>query len=78
MSFFRGLKDLITGGTTNKKKVVINECIQKDINPSERWTNIGELGDGAFGKVYKVNYVSSQTISLTRPYSVALAYYILC
>ena len=27
--------------------------LTKDINPSDVWEVCGELGDGAFGKVYK-------------------------
>lgn len=28
--------------------------MKRDLNPEEFWEIIGELGDGAFGKVYKV------------------------
>ena len=37
-----------------KKKVKYYENLQRDIDPRETWETQGELGDGAFGKVYKV------------------------
>lgn len=36
-----------------KKKVKQYEHVHRDINPYDLWEIIGELGDGAFGKVYK-------------------------
>uniref|UniRef100_H3D9S9 non-specific serine/threonine protein kinase n=1 Tax=Tetraodon nigroviridis TaxID=99883 RepID=H3D9S9_TETNG len=36
-----------------KKKVKQYEHVHRDINPNDIWELIGELGDGAFGKVYK-------------------------
>lgn len=38
-----------------KKKVKQYEHVHRDINPNDIWELIGEIGDGAFGKVYKVN-----------------------
>ncbi|XP_061607356.1 serine/threonine-protein kinase 10 isoform X1 [Phyllopteryx taeniolatus] len=36
-----------------KKKVKQYEHVHRDINPNDQWEIVGELGDGAFGKVYK-------------------------
>ncbi|XP_042354822.1 serine/threonine-protein kinase 10 [Plectropomus leopardus] len=36
-----------------KKKLKQYEHVHRDINPNDLWEIIGELGDGAFGKVYK-------------------------
>ncbi|XP_077298165.1 sterile20-like kinase [Arctopsyche grandis] len=58
MSFFTNLKNLKKvlhlggGGNDAKKKRVFNN-IRMDCSPDEYWEMIGELGDGAFGKVYK-------------------------
>lgn len=58
MSFFvEKLRQLFTGGGDNKnKKVKLNEHLKRDQDPNELWEIIGELGDGAFGKVYKVRW----------------------
>lgn len=37
-----------------KKKVKQYEHVHRDINPNDIWEIVGELGDGAFGKVFKV------------------------
>ncbi|KAL3970780.1 reticulon-1 [Sarotherodon galilaeus] len=36
-----------------KKKAKQYEHVNRDVNPNDIWEIIGELGDGAFGKVYK-------------------------
>ncbi|MCI4387023.1 hypothetical protein PGIGA_G00069470 [Pangasianodon gigas] len=38
---------------TDKKKVKQYEHVHRNVNPAEVWEIVGELGDGAFGKVYK-------------------------
>lgn len=57
MAFFGKLKGIFGGsgggGEVNKKKSK-SSIIKRDQDPSLLWDIIGELGDGAFGKVYKV------------------------
>ena len=50
MAFFRRL---FQGGGKNKKTDYPN--VIQGVDPLESWLQIGELGDGAFGKVYKVS-----------------------
>ncbi|XP_068112819.1 STE20-like serine/threonine-protein kinase isoform X2 [Hyperolius riggenbachi] len=50
MSFFNFRKIFKLGGEKKKKQY---EHVKRDHNPEEVWEIIGELGDGAFGKVYK-------------------------
>lgn len=53
MSFLNNLKKVFhLGGAEAKKKRLYNN-IRMDTDPNEYWDMIGELGDGAFGKVYK-------------------------
>uniref|UniRef100_A0A3Q2TC91 non-specific serine/threonine protein kinase n=1 Tax=Fundulus heteroclitus TaxID=8078 RepID=A0A3Q2TC91_FUNHE len=38
---------------TERKKLKQYEHVHRDVNPNDIWEIVGELGDGAFGKVYK-------------------------
>ncbi|KAM9450400.1 serine/threonine-protein kinase 10 [Clarias gariepinus] len=38
---------------TDKKKVKQYQHVHRNVNPADVWDLVGELGDGAFGKVYK-------------------------
>lgn len=51
MAFFN-FRKIFKLGTEKKKKQY--EHVRRDENPEEIWEIIGELGDGAFGKVFKV------------------------
>lgn len=54
MSFLSGLKKVLHLGSNEAKKKKVFNNIRMDCDPEEFWEMIGELGDGAFGKVYKV------------------------
>ncbi|XP_033757536.1 STE20-like serine/threonine-protein kinase isoform X2 [Pecten maximus] len=53
MSFLNSFRKLFRFGGEDTKKKEDNKNIKRDIDPSQFWDVIGELGDGAFGKVYK-------------------------
>lgn len=56
MSFFNFRKIFKLGGEKKKKQY---EHVKRDLNPEDYWEIIGELGDGAFGKVFKVRHIFS-------------------
>lgn len=56
MSFLSNLKKVLHFGANDAKKKKAFNNIQMDCDPKDYWDMIGELGDGAFGKVYKVGF----------------------
>ncbi|XP_060693089.1 serine/threonine-protein kinase 10 isoform X2 [Hemiscyllium ocellatum] len=50
---FANFKKILRLSTFEKKKNKQYEHVRRDCNPEESWQVVGELGDGAFGKVYK-------------------------
>lgn len=56
MSFLSSFKKLFGLGGEVKKRGIENRNIITDKDPNVVWEIVGELGDGAFGKVYKVTW----------------------
>uniref|UniRef100_A0A8C6NY35 non-specific serine/threonine protein kinase n=1 Tax=Nothobranchius furzeri TaxID=105023 RepID=A0A8C6NY35_NOTFU len=49
-----------------KKKVKHYEHVHRDINPNDIWEIVGELGDGAFGKVYKARNKETDVLAAAK------------
>ena len=62
MPFFSNLKKVLSLGSSGldskKKKDKIFANIKAGANPEDEWEIVGELGDGAFGKVHKARHRS--------------------
>ena len=56
MSFFSNLKKVLNIGTSERKKKPTFSNIRLEENPEDFWELVGELGDGAFGKVHKARH----------------------
>ncbi|CAJ0946878.1 unnamed protein product, partial [Mesorhabditis belari] len=54
MSLFGKFKNLFKGSQQDSFKTPLPAIIQNNVDPRDTWQIIGELGDGAFGKVEKV------------------------
>nr|XP_057913932.1 STE20-like serine/threonine-protein kinase isoform X2 [Doryrhamphus excisus] len=63
MSFFN-FRKIFKFGPDRKKKQY--EHVHRDVNPEEIWDIIGELGDGAFGKVYKAQNKQNGTLAAAK------------
>lgn len=63
---FANFKRILRLSTFEKKKCKQYEHVRRDFNPEEIWEVIGELGDGAFGKVYKVMVQGTSVLCLGR------------
>ncbi|XP_038152486.1 STE20-like serine/threonine-protein kinase isoform X1 [Cyprinodon tularosa] len=63
MSFFNFRKIFKLGPDKKKKQY---EHVHRDVNPEEIWQIIGELGDGAFGKVYKAQNKQNGTLAAAK------------
>jgi len=53
MSLFERLWNLLSDDTKKKSKVHLQN-VTRNQNPLDLWEIVSEIGDGAFGKVYKV------------------------
>uniref|UniRef100_A0A2P2HZL7 STE20-like serine/threonine-protein kinase n=1 Tax=Hirondellea gigas TaxID=1518452 RepID=A0A2P2HZL7_9CRUS len=61
MPLFSKVRDIFKSGTSvRRKKVYHNVLLQ---NPDEIWSIKGEIGDGAYGKVYKAENISNGTLA---------------
>ncbi|XP_026745478.1 serine/threonine-protein kinase 10-like, partial [Trichoplusia ni] len=67
MSFFNNLKKVLHLGSGNdaRKKKVFNN-IRDNSDPSDNWDMVGELGDGAFGKVYKAQHKTTGQLAAAK------------
>ncbi|XP_035028628.1 STE20-like serine/threonine-protein kinase isoform X1 [Hippoglossus stenolepis] len=63
MSFFNFRKIFKLGPDRKKKQY---EHVHRDVNPEDIWEMIGELGDGAFGKVYKAQNKHNGTLAAAK------------
>ncbi|XP_041516832.1 STE20-like serine/threonine-protein kinase isoform X2 [Microtus oregoni] len=63
MSFFNFRKIFKLGSEKKKKQY---EHVKRDLNPEEFWEIIGELGDGAFGKVYKAQNKETNVLAAAK------------
>ncbi|KAM9803788.1 STE20-like serine/threonine-protein kinase [Neosynchiropus ocellatus] len=63
MSFFNFRKIFKLGPDRKKKQY---EHVHRDVNPEEFWDIIGELGDGAFGKVFKAQNKQNGTLAAAK------------
>ncbi|XP_015597682.1 serine/threonine-protein kinase 10 isoform X2 [Cephus cinctus] len=66
MSFLSNLKKAFHFGGNDAKKKKLYNNIKMDCSPEEFWEMIGELGDGAFGKVYKAQHKQTQQLAAAK------------
>ncbi|XP_061394554.1 serine/threonine-protein kinase 10 [Musca vetustissima] len=66
MSFINNLKKVFHLGSGEAKKKRHGNNIKMDTDPAEIWEIVGELGDGAFGKVYKAQHKETRQFAAAK------------
>merc|ERR1719431_7810 len=66
MSFLSSIKKVLNIGQAEKKKRLVLQNIKSDVDPETLWEIIGELGDGAFGKVHKARHRESGRLAAAK------------
>lgn len=66
MSFLNNLKKVFHLGSGEAKKKRLYNNIRMDTDPNDFWDMIGELGDGAFGKVYKAQNKETRRLAAAK------------
>ncbi|EMP33457.1 Serine/threonine-protein kinase 10 [Chelonia mydas] len=55
---FANFRRILRLSTFERRRSKEYEHVRRDLDPNEVWEIVGELGDGAFGKVYKVHVLT--------------------
>ncbi|XP_052704817.1 serine/threonine-protein kinase 10-like isoform X3 [Crassostrea angulata] len=64
MSFLNSFRKFFRfGGEESARRKSAYKNITRDVDPSHKWEIIGELGDGAFGKVYKAQNKENSSLA---------------
>ncbi|XP_034033895.1 LOW QUALITY PROTEIN: serine/threonine-protein kinase 10 [Thalassophryne amazonica] len=66
MAFAKFSKILRLSHLDIKKRLKQYEHVRRDVNPNDLWEIVGELGDGAFGKVYKAKNRESGALAAAK------------
>ncbi|CAG0885232.1 unnamed protein product [Darwinula stevensoni] len=66
MSFLSNLKKVFNLGAVDTKRRRTFDHIRTDADPKDVWHIVGELGDGAFGKVYKAQHKEKQILAAAK------------
>jgi STE20-like kinase len=66
MSLLSSIKKALNIGQGSQKKRKGFQHIRCDQNPEDIWEIVGELGDGAFGKVHKARHRENQTLAAAK------------
>ncbi|CAG0894161.1 unnamed protein product [Darwinula stevensoni] len=66
MPLFSNLKKVFHKSAVDTKRQQTIHHIRKNANPKDLWQIVGELGDGAFGKVYKAQHKEKQILAAAK------------
>lgn len=64
---FANFRRILRLSTFEKRKSREYEHVRRDLDPNDVWEIVGELGDGAFGKVYKVRVPTAKPARSCEP-----------